>query len=912
MLHFDRYYVVKSGDKITTSAFWNPRLKHLDARIAKVEDQKASLDAVIEEGRTVFRDKATDVLVPLISEVYEIANVGAMLWATSSTEHDPTVTGGKTFILPEGQRLRFAAPAYVAVYRMTSPQAAMLGEVVSYDKDTGELVVNVDRVSGAGYGGDWTITVSSPSDTAEAIAEVLAARAVIEAVGEAAGLARSQAVEAKDQTVTMRGEVQGLTNTNNTLAEQVTDDAAQVALDREAADGAAAAATGAAGESQTARNASQQAATTAGEKSTDAGNYAQAALTSKGGAEQALETVTALHGEVETYHEQAGGFKEAAEAAADRSETAETNINAAAANVSQVHLGGWPADPVVDLGGNPVVAGATYWNTTDNKIKVYDGASWVVSVVPVGSEVTSIFGRTGNIGAVLGDYSADKITVTAIAGVTGSTVQDFLASLKSLVDGKSAVGHGHSFASLSAKPNNLSGYGISDAYTQTQINGFLADKLDVAGFTANAIITKLKDVDGTGSGLDADTLRGLSIGVTGQAVFIASTQAAARSALGLGTAATQNATAFAAADHDHAIEDTTGLQAALDSKPAKTVAITGTGLASGGGDLSANRIINVPAASQAQAQAGTDNATVMTPLRAKEAISVLVPAADAVTAGKTRFATPSDAQTSVNIAVDPALLKQRIDEAIAALLDGAPGSIDTLNELAAALGDDPNFAATVTASIATKLNASAVSNYVLSNLLGVGDAGAFKTVLGLNNVSNTADANKPVSTPQQTALNSLQSTLQTAINGKAATVHMHTLADISDFSASIATTAEFFGNTADKVLTTDQVWAAGAEVALSGAADITPNMAAGINFVVSSINGNRSLLNATNKKVGQSGYIRIVQDATGGRTLSYGTDYKFASGKVPTLSTAANAEDILFYCVISSTRVLISLVPEIS
>jgi hypothetical protein len=40
---------------------------------------------------------------------------------------------------------------------------------------------------------------------------------------------------------------------------------------------------------------------------------------------------------------------------------------------------------------------------------------------------------------------------------------------------------------------------------------------------------------------------------------------------------------------------------------------------------------------------------------------------------------------------------------VAALVDSAPGTLDTLNELAAALGDDPNFATTVTNSIATKM-----------------------------------------------------------------------------------------------------------------------------------------------------------------------------------------------------------------
>lgn len=46
------------------------------------------------------------------------------------------------------------------------------------------------------------------------------------------------------------------------------------------------------------------------------------------------------------------------------------------------------------------------------------------------------------------------------------------------------------------------------------------------------------------------------------------------------------------------------------------------------------------------------------------------------------------------------------DTAIANLVDTAPGTLNTLNELAAALGDDPNFATTVTNSIATKLNSS--------------------------------------------------------------------------------------------------------------------------------------------------------------------------------------------------------------
>ena len=43
---------------------------------------------------------------------------------------------------------------------------------------------------------------------------------------------------------------------------------------------------------------------------------------------------------------------------------------------------------------------------------------------------------------------------------------------------------------------------------------------------------------------------------------------------------------------------------------------------------------------------------------------------------------------------------------VASIVDTAPTTLDTLNELAAALGDDPNFATTVTNSIATKFNSA--------------------------------------------------------------------------------------------------------------------------------------------------------------------------------------------------------------
>lgn len=56
-----------------------------------------------------------------------------------------------------------------------------------------------------------------------------------------------------------------------------------------------------------------------------------------------------------------------------------------------------------------------------------------------------------------------------------------------------------------------------------------------------------------------------------------------------------------------------------------------------------------------------------------------------------------------------------VQAAVAALIASAPGTLDTLNELAAALGDDPNFATTVTNAIAAKLAASEVVTTATAN-----------------------------------------------------------------------------------------------------------------------------------------------------------------------------------------------------
>ena len=90
----------------------------------------------------------------------------------------------------------------------------------------------------------------------------------------------------------------------------------------------------------------------------------------------------------------------------------------------------------------------------------------------------------------------------------------------------------------------------------------------------------------------------------------------------------------------------------------------------------------------------------------------------------------------------------------------------------------------------------------------------------------------------------------------------------------------------------------------SNTGSVTLDFDASQNFVLT-LTGNVTLANPSTEAVGQSGFIVAIQDGTGGRTLSLGTDYETAGGAGITLSSAASATDIIPYVVAASNRILL-------
>lgn len=201
----------------------------------------------------------------------------------------------------------------------------------------------------------------------------------------------------------------------------------------------------------------------------------------------------------------------------------------------------------------------------------------------------------------------------------------------------------------------------------------------------------------------------------------------------------------------------------------------------------------------------------------------------------------------------------------------------------------------------TKLNADLDSLDALFAAAGSGtsvglNVGTGKTlsVGGTLTLTGTISANGQTVTAAQVGyLSGVTSAIQAQINAKANSASP-TFTGAATFSGAIVANANAYQTPS----------------ALTDGATITPDLSVDNNFSVT-LGGNRTLASPTNVNAGQSGVIFITQDATGGRTLSFGSNWKFPNGTAPTLTTTANAVDALVYSARSSTAISAVLIANV-
>jgi len=86
--------------------------------------------------------------------------------------------------------------------------------------------------------------------------------------------------------------------------------------------------------------------------------------------------------------------------------------------------------------------------------------------------------------------------------------------------------------------------------------------------------------------------------------------------------------------------------------------------------------------------------------------------------------------------------------------------------------------------------------------------------------------------------------------------------------------------------------------------NITLDFATHQNFILT-LTDDVTLVNPTTETIGQSGFIIFIQDSTGGYTVSLGTDYETAGAAGLTISSTADAYDVVPYIVKANGSILL-------
>ncbi|SOC90135.1 Phage tail repeat like [Rhizobium sp. AN5] len=142
---------------------------------------------------------------------------------------------------------------------------------------------------------------------------------------------------------------------------------------------------------------------------------------------------------------------------------------------------------------------------------------------------------------------------------------------------------------------------------------------------------------------------------------------------------------------------------------------------------------------------------------------------------------PTKAPSDRSLAIaNTEYVRQALDEMIGA----APGTLDTLQEIADALGDDPNFAATMTQALAGKADAG--HTHAMADITGLVAA-----INGLAPKASPALTGTPTAPTAAAATNNTQLAttahvkLAIAASGLAATGHQHVIADVTGLQAAL-------------------------------------------------------------------------------------------------------------------------------
>jgi len=297
----------------------------------------------------------------------------------------------------------------------------------------------------------------------------------------------------------------------------------------------------------------------------------------------------------------------------------------------------------------------------------------------------------------------------------------------------------------------------------------LAGKMDVANTRAlyNAVTANVISTVNVGSYMSVSNTQSLVNARLGATATVTLTGDVSGSA-SFSSNAVSITTTIADDSHNHTISNIDNLQTSLDAK-ATWLALTATNTAirslvtSNDTDISnlqtedSNLWSAITATNTAIRSLVSSNDTDISNLQTEDSNLW-----SAITATNTaiRSITTTNAnkisQVESNLLASNNAIRSYVDTEVAAVVNSAPATLDTLNELAAALNDDANFAATVTTNLGQKLGATATVT-LTGDVTGSGSFSANSITIALTD-TNLGNTNSYIASVDSTRNSNLANT----------------------------------------------------------------------------------------------------------------------------------------------------------